>query len=369
MIIRKMGDKSTLLTYLLWLVGGVFGLHHFYLGRDSQAFLWWSTLGGYVGCGWLRDLFYIPTYVADANGERAFIEKLVAAVRTHDKPPFSTTRFCGMVIVGYLWASVLMLAVPEDEVAGINWRFLLFLGPLACALGVWTVGNIGHEEGSIWWPLIAAYLTSPLYFYFHIYIPYLDDSTAFTLMVFCSAWAFDSKAKQWRRTPKKKKSLARRVATLTVCALIYTSLWTSYLYFNAKLVDAEGEEIPVHKAVHHFLTSPWWLDLKQSLHDTWTFAQAHGWSETWKQIVELSDPHGEQNAYKVLGVSAISTQSEIKAKYRALSLEWHPDKAKDPESKRIAQEKFVEIQQAYEILSTIKSKRKSRSRKSDPEWS
>ena len=68
-------------------------------------------------------------------------------------------------------------------------------------------------------------------------------------------------------------------------------------------------------------------------------------------------------------MSAISTQSEIKAKYRALSLEWHPDKAKDPESKRIAQEKFVEIQQAYEILSTIKSKRKSRSRKSDPEWS
>lgn len=80
-----MGDKSTLLTYLLWLVGGIFGLHHFYLGRDSQAFLWWSTLGGYIGCGWLRDLFYIPTYVADANGERAFLEKLVAAVRSHEK--------------------------------------------------------------------------------------------------------------------------------------------------------------------------------------------------------------------------------------------------------------------------------------------
>lgn len=76
---------------------------------------------------------------------------------------------------------------------------------------MWTVGNIGHEEGSIWWPLIVAYLTSPFYFYLHIYIPYLDDSTAFTLMVFCSAWAFDSKAKQWRRTPKKKKSLARYV--------------------------------------------------------------------------------------------------------------------------------------------------------------
>lgn len=65
----------------------------------------------------------------------------------------------------------------------------------------------------------------------------------------------------------------------------------------------------------------------------------------------------------------MSTQGEIKSKYRALSLEWHPDKAKNPEDKRVAQEKFVEIQQAYEILSSIKSKRKSRSRKSDPDWS
>jgi len=45
------------------------------------------------------------------------------------------TRFGGMVIVGYLWASVLTLAIPEDEVAGISWRFLLALVPLACALG------------------------------------------------------------------------------------------------------------------------------------------------------------------------------------------------------------------------------------------
>ena len=83
-----MGDKSTALTYLLWLVGGIFGLHHLYLGRDSQAFLWWSTLGGYVGCGWLRDVFYIPRYVADANEERSFMEKLVSQIRQHQKVMF-----------------------------------------------------------------------------------------------------------------------------------------------------------------------------------------------------------------------------------------------------------------------------------------
>ena len=39
-------QKSLFITYLLWLIGGWIGLHHFYLRRDKQAFLWWSTLGG-----------------------------------------------------------------------------------------------------------------------------------------------------------------------------------------------------------------------------------------------------------------------------------------------------------------------------------
>lgn len=42
-----------------------------------------------------------------------------------------------------------------------------------------------------------------------------------------------------------------------------------------------------------------WLDLKQCLIETYNYAQHHGWYEVWKQIIDLSDPHGEQNAYKV----------------------------------------------------------------------
>lgn len=80
-----MEKKSTFLTYLLWLVGGIFGLHHFYLGRDIQAFLWWCTLGGYFGCGWLRDIFYIPSYVADANEDPEFLSKFVSSLRTNPK--------------------------------------------------------------------------------------------------------------------------------------------------------------------------------------------------------------------------------------------------------------------------------------------
>jgi DnaJ family protein C protein 22 len=37
---------------------------------------------------------------------------------------------------------------------------------------------------------------------------------------------------------------------------------------------------------------------------------------------------------------------------------------KDPEQRKAAQDKFMEIQQAYEILSNIKSKRKRKNKKS-----
>lgn len=183
-------------------------------------------------------------------------------------------------------------------------------------------------------------------------------------MVLGSTMAFDNMSKKWRRKPREKKSTTRRITTLALCGLLYLSLWTSYLYFNAKLTDSEGEEIPIHEAIHHFFTSPWWVDLHQSFTDIYEFAKHHGWYETWRQIVDLSDPHGEINAYKVLGVDSGASQAEITSKYRALSKEFHPDKVQDPAKKAEAQTKFMEIQQAYEILSNIKTRRKNKNKKS-----
>lgn len=54
--------------------------------------------------------------------------------------------------------------------------------------------------------------------------------------------------------------------------------------------------------------------------------------------------------YAVLGVAKTATQDEIKAAYRALARQWHPDKHQDPEKKKEAEEKFKEIGAAYETL-------------------
>lgn len=40
------------MTYVLWALGGLLGLHHLYLGRPRHAFIWLVTWGG-LGLGWL----------------------------------------------------------------------------------------------------------------------------------------------------------------------------------------------------------------------------------------------------------------------------------------------------------------------------
>src|SRR5579864_9093098 len=53
--------------------------------------------------------------------------------------------------------------------------------------------------------------------------------------------------------------------------------------------------------------------------------------------------------YKTLGVGKSSSTKDIKAAYRKLARQWHPDV--NPTRKKEAEEKFKEISEAYEVLS------------------
>ena len=61
----------------------------------------------------------------------------------------------------------------------------------------------------------------------------------------------------------------------------------------------------------------------------------------------------EKDLYKILGVKRDATANDIKHKYRQLSRMYHPDKNKSKE----AEEKYKEINEAYEILHDNKKRR------------
>lgn len=56
------------------------------------------------------------------------------------------------------------------------------------------------------------------------------------------------------------------------------------------------------------------------------------------------------NPYNVLGIQPGATDEEIKKAYRALSRKYHPDANINNPNKLQAEEKFKEVQQAYEQI-------------------
>ena len=58
--------------------------------------------------------------------------------------------------------------------------------------------------------------------------------------------------------------------------------------------------------------------------------------------------------YDILGVSKNTSADEIKKAYRKQALEWHPDRHKD--DKEVAEKRFKEINEAYQVLSDTQKK-------------
>ena len=59
--------------------------------------------------------------------------------------------------------------------------------------------------------------------------------------------------------------------------------------------------------------------------------------------------------YETLGVPKTATEDEIRSAFRKLARKYHPDVAKD---KKAAEEKFKEINEAYEVLSDPEKRKK-----------
>jgi DnaJ-class molecular chaperone len=67
-------------------------------------------------------------------------------------------------------------------------------------------------------------------------------------------------------------------------------------------------------------------------------------------------PLNYKDYYQVLGVPKNAAAKEIKSAYRKLARKWHPDQ--NPSNQKAAEEKFKEIQEAYEVLGDPEKRKK-----------
>lgn len=56
----------------------------------------------------------------------------------------------------------------------------------------------------------------------------------------------------------------------------------------------------------------------------------------------------KRDYYEILGLKKDASKTDIKSAYRKAALKWHPDK--NPDKKKEAEEKFKEINEAYQVL-------------------
>ncbi|MBP9819435.1 DnaJ domain-containing protein [Candidatus Woesebacteria bacterium] len=63
----------------------------------------------------------------------------------------------------------------------------------------------------------------------------------------------------------------------------------------------------------------------------------------------------QRDYYEILGVKKDSSASEIKSAYRKMALKWHPDKNQDKKAE--AEQKFKEINEAYQVLSDAQKRK------------
>lgn len=76
-------NVSLIEAYLLMIVLGIFGAHHFYLKRPRWGLLYLFTFG-LLGAGWLIDIFRLPVLVARFNNKASHTDPSLAKKKRLD---------------------------------------------------------------------------------------------------------------------------------------------------------------------------------------------------------------------------------------------------------------------------------------------
>ena len=285
------------------------------------------------------------------------MEFLAANMRYNGSPRVfkNIHRVVGEIMFAMFYRGLVYLAIPEEY--NDQKALLVAVLPLGTAFGTYMVSNVGRIKSSWHYAIIGAYLGEFLFGATHLV---LDESNGLLavgvgMVLTTYGWAFDR-----RPHAMKQRSCCKRLALWMFVFLIFSGLCCSWLYFNATVVSQDGEKIKVREAIGNFFRSPHWTKMKDSFWKLYEEYQHEGWEGVKRRLTILSDFEGEERALEVLNVTKEASFQEIKEHYKVLAKQWHPDHNKD---KEYAQERFMEIQESFEVVKKIRKRREHHSTK------
>ena len=363
--------------YILYFLGGTFGLHHAYLNRPNQALAWYSTLGMF-GIGLLRDLFKIPYYVSICRDdqERDVTARVRAAhVEARDGiSPWSFGRMILMIIFGsyfgFLTSCLVALPRKEENDSGdaLWWTNVVYglLRAFGCAIGIWLVGNMGEE-------MIYTTKVPKEDGTFHQPDDNLQKGEFMKLTQWCTGSfillnspalggiIYAVRRRKYRPTMTPQQSSMKRVGKHIMKCIVFSALMTIAIY-NHGSINFNGHNYRLSDAVKNAINSNFWKEFDFEQFRQQQQSSSGGGSDYLKKAFDIS---GERSARRTLGVARNATHAEVRSAYKKLALKYHPDKiGTDATEKEIEEtnRQFVKVQEAYDVLNSIEQDRKKKER-------
>ncbi|KAM4698950.1 dnaJ homolog subfamily C member 22 [Discoglossus pictus] len=338
--------KRLLVAYGLWALGGPLGLHHIYLGRDSHALLWMLTLGGF-GMGWMWEFWRIPGLVSQYNHQ----QKKHNVVK-EGEPPASPIRFMGQVAVGIYFGLVAAIGLSSLS------SFYFVALPLAVGLGVHLVACVGEQSSDLKKTLLAAFLTSPIF--------YGRAISMIPISLTASITAQQNRRYRYQQQHQKNENLKLRLYRMGLAYLAFTGpLAYSALLNTSRTVSYVAECIGAMLDILRIFPSISGLMEKILLlpYRAWTLFSGgvtfrDQYFQEWEKIYEFVasfQNEKEELACKVLGLDSKATLDEVSRHYRDLVKIWHPDHNRHRPLE--AEQHFLDIQAAYETLTRLRKNR------------
>jgi len=343
---------KTWVTYFLWLILGWFGAHHFYLKRSRHAFVWIWTLGGGFGVFWFLELFCLNDYVDLAN-----VIDFGNPRANQRSSNVSWMRIVEEIMFSLLLGALTVAALPS-ELLSCHILSTIVLA-LAVAVGVHTVANMEYERCSLRCCFIGALLPTPILFISVLFEGSYQIQDIIFYSCLTSTAISNWKCCPWPNVPERRSNYCVILLQLSLANLAMMILFAGAIYYNGSITNQYGETVRIRDAAQNILNSPAWNEFKNVGIKLWFHFWSGGWEQFKYHLSVVLDPDGTENAYKVLKLNSGGTENEIKTQYKMLAKKYHPDKLslKSESEKRKAQEKWIEIQQAYELLSRTKSQR------------